>query len=267
MKQRTRIIARPKTGVRKRLNVKRQTNKNTKQIAKLNRAALPYCPFFRVAAETISTSIHTHMLTSPNTWTRCFRTYDVAGIDIPRQYFMRSLDLNWYAQCEVASVGNLFLQVFVVSLVQRTAKQILDRTTRLSNLTQNLDYIHSYAGSAEPLSDNGDVLYKLNPAFYRVHYNSGLRRIGQSTTSADTAVTNIRDSTTMGKCHIKWKKPFKQDQAAQTNGFLALNSVQVEPQCQLYLVIMSNTGEAAPGTGELFTSWRADIHGNCNLPE
>ena len=117
---------------RRRTGVVAKTSSNTRRIAKIERAALPYCPFFTARAETLSTSIHTQLLTAPNSWTRCFRTHNTAAEDIPRQYFMRSMDYNWLAQTEDSTVGNLMINVFLVSLVQRTAAQVIARTTRRS---------------------------------------------------------------------------------------------------------------------------------------
>lgn len=238
--------------------------RNTKDIKKLKSVGFQYCPFYYTVTETTDASIHTHLLTAPNNWSQCFRTYNVPDGQLPRQYMLKSIDINWMAQVENSDVGNLWLQVQVVSLKSKMASQVIQRTTRLSNFTADLDYINLSAGTS--LALQGDCMYKLNPQLYTVHYDSGQRRIGESTMGADTNITNITDSTTRGKCKIKFPRTFKNDETGG-NGFKALNYQRIEDNQHLYLIFFSNTNGSVVTGGELFTSFRVDYHGNMNLPD
>ena len=135
--------------------------------------------------------------------------HGVSDTELPRQYNLKSVNIDWVAQCEASTVGNLWVQVMVVSLKSKMAAQILTRTTRLSNLTENLDYIRHSAGTQFSLQ--GYLNYKMNPQFYTTHYDSGQRRIGESTMGEGTNVTNINNGTTMGSCTVKFKRLFKND--------------------------------------------------------
>lgn len=250
---------------RRKAPVSKIVKKNTSDIRKLKSVGFQYCPFYLKTDETVTSAIHTHLLTAPNNWTKCFRTYNIPDADMPRQYLLKSCDVTWAAQCEASDVGNLWLQVMVVSLKPKMASQVITRTTRLSNMTENLDYINMDAGTAFALQ--GSLGYKLNPALYTVHYNSGQRRIGEATMgTSPTLVTNINNGTTRGKCRIKFKQTFKNDETG-TNGFKDLNYAAIEPKQHLYLIYFSNTSGSVVTGGELFTTHRVDFHGNCNLPE
>ena len=257
----TRQLKRKAPGTKK-LKISKQTAKNTQAISQIQRAATPYRPFYKQVAEIVnSNEPHVHLLTQPSNWTKCFSTYEQT--EIPRQYFMRSLEFTWLAQAEAATVGNLYVQIMLVSLKARQAAKVIERTTRLSNMEHNIDYIYMDAGSSAA-AGQGQLAFKLNPILYTVHYNSGQRRIGQSTMAANE-VSNIRDSTTMGKARVKWNRDFKNDEHTE-NGFLDIDSTKIEPKNQLYCVVFSNSDETL-GTGNLFFSYRVDIHGNCNMPD
>lgn len=238
--------------------------KNTKDIKQLQSAGFQYVPFQNTISETTDAAIHTHLLTQPSNWEQIFRGYEVPDDALPRQYTMKSISINWFAQCENSEVGNLWLQVMVVSLKSKKAAQVIERTTRLSNMTENLDYVSQAAGTG--LALQGNMGYKLNPNLYTVHYNSGQRRIGQATMGADQQVTNINNSTTRGACNIKFPRVFKNDEHSDA-GFKDLGFAEIEPNQHLYLIYFSNTSGDIVTGGELFTSHRAEIHGNCNLPE
>ena len=68
-----------------------------------------------------------------------------------------------------------------------------------------------------------------------------------------------------GKARVKWNRDFKNDEHSE-NGFLDIDSTKIEPKNQLYAVVFSNSDETL-GTGNLFFSYRVDIHGNCNMPD
>lgn len=238
--------------------------KNTKDIKLLKSVGFQYAPFQQKEAGTISNYLHTSLLTAPNNWGGIFRMHGVSNEDLPRQYIMKSVDINWAAQAEASEVGNLWLQVFVVSLKHKMANQVIARTTRLTNLEEGLDYVSQSAGTAFALQ--GDFGYKLNPDLYTVHYNSGQRRIGESTVGeSPVAVTNIKDGTTTGRCRIKWPHTFKNDETSDA-GFKELTFANIEPKQHLYLMVMSNTSGSVITGGELFFSSRAQFNGHVNNP-
>lgn len=241
----------------------KQVRKNVKDIKELKSVGFQYAPFILKTAETVSASIHTHLLTAPNNWGGIFRMHGVSNDDLPRQYQLKSVNIHWIAQCENEEVGNLWLQVMVVSLKAKMAAQTLVRTTRLSTMTENLDYVAQSAGTAFALQ--GDMGYRLNPQFYTVHYNSGQRRIGESTMGQDDKVTNINNGTTSGSCTVKFKRTFKND-VTEDGGFKGLNYEQIEPRQHLYLIYFSNTSGSVVTGGELFTSHQVQFNGHCNNP-
>lgn len=249
----------------------KQVKKNTKDIKQLKSVGFQYAPFVLKSAETVSQAIHVHLLTAPNNWGGIFRMHGVSDDDLPRQYNLKSVNVDWVCQVEKATIGNLWVQVMVVSLKSKMASQILARTTRLSNMTENLDYIRMSAGTNFAMQ--GNLGYKLNPQFYTTHYDSGQRRIGEATMGTfdgttwqeGTPVTNITNSTTQGACTVKFKRTFKNDVTAD-EGFKGLNYEQIEPRQHLYLIYFSNTSGSIISGGELFTSHMVQFNGHCNNP-
>lgn len=259
--RRGRIPARkPKRKVKKMIS---QTKKNTKDIKILKSVGFQYAPFILKQSGTISNQIHTSLITVPNNWSGVYRMHGVSDEDLPRQYNLKSVNIDWLCQCESGDVGNLWFQVMVVSLKSKHANQVLERTTRLSNFTENLDYTNLSAGTTFTLQ--GDLGYKLNSQLYRVHYDSGQRRLGESTMTADTPVTNIRDGTSRGSCTIKFPRVFKNDETS-SSGFKELNYEKIEDNQHLYIVVFSNTSGSIVTGGELFHSYRALFNGHCNNP-
>lgn len=249
---------------RRRTSVAKQTAKNTKAIKVLKAVGFQYAPFVLKQAGTISNQIHTVLLTQPNNWSGIFRMKGVSDADLPRQYNLKSVHIDYLNQCEASDVGNLWVQVMVVSLKRRMGAQVIERTTRLSQLEENLDYVSYGAGTAFALQ--GDLGYKLNPALYTVHYNSGQRRIGEATMGeTPTAVTNINNGTQMGSMTIKFPRVFKNDETS-SSGFKELSFADLEPRQHLYLMVFSNTSGSVVTGGELFHSYRAIFNGHCNNP-
>lgn len=254
---------------RKRTSSK-QVKKNTREIQKLKSVAYQYAPFVLKQSGATSNAIHVSLLTAPSTWSGVYRMHGVSNDDLPRQYNMKSINFNWLAQCESADVGNLFVQVMIVSLKPKMAAQTSARTVRLSQMEENLDYVRDPAGTSFA-SMQGYFNYKLNPDLYRIHYHSGQRRIGESVmagfgTEESNHVTNINNSTTMGRCTVPWKRVFKNDETADA-GFKGLTFDQVEPRQHLYAVVFSNTSGGLVTGGELFLSMRTQFNGNCNNPD
>lgn len=242
----------------------KQVKKNTKDIKALKAVGFQYAPFHLREAGTISSYLHSSLLTACNNWGGIFRMHGVSDEELPRQYNLKTVNVNWAAQCEATAVGNLWVQVMVVSLKSKMAAQVIQRTTRLSTLTDGLDYTSQSAGTAFALQ--GSFGYKLNPDLYTVHYNSGQRRIGESTMGeSPTVVTNINNGTTAGRCTIKFPRIFKND-VTDDEGFKGLTYNEIEPRHHLYLLVFSNsTGSVVTG-GELFFSARTQFNGHCNNP-
>lgn len=239
-----------------------KVKENTKKLNKLTKNTFPIRRFYEATAGTIAAQLHVDLITQPSNWTACFTTHDVPNTDYPRQYDMSGLRVKWAAQCESNSSGNQWLQIFLVSLKPSVAKKILQRTTNLSNMEDKVDFIFTSAGSSVA-ANQGDCLFMLNPAYYTIHYDSRVRRIGQTTMEGTTGdVTNIRDSTTRGTANIKFKRQFKNDEYAE-GGFTAIDSAHLEPRNHLYLVMLSNAQEES----EIFLTHNALITGRCAMPQ
>jgi hypothetical protein len=254
---------RTKATKQKRLKVGAEVKKNTKDIKLLKSVGFQYAPFQLKSAATISNAIHSTLLSAPNNWGGIFRMHGVSNADLPRQYHLKSVHIDYVNQCEETDVGNLWVQTMVVSLKRRMAAQVIERTTRLSNFTENLDYTALSAGTNFALQ--GSLGYKLNPDLYTVHYNSGQKRIGEATMGESVRVTNINNGTDRGSTTIKFPRVFKNDETS-SSGFKEINYEKLEPRQQLYLLVFSNTGTGTGGGGQLFHSYRAIFNGHCNNP-
>ena len=237
--------------------------KNTKDIKLLKQVGYQYAPFVLKQSGALSNTRHASLITAPNLWSGIYRMHGVSNEDLPRQYNLKSINLDWICQCESNAVGNLWFQVMLVGVKNKMGAQVLERTTRLSDLEENLDYTSCSAGTTFALQ--GDWGYKLNPQLYTVYYNSGQRRIGEATMTAGTAVTNIRDSTAHGSATIKFRRTFKNDETS-SSGFKELTYAQLEPREHLYFMIFSNSSGGVISEGELFHSMRCQFNGHCNNP-
>lgn len=237
-----------------------RAKENTKEINKLKKSTLPVVRFYEQSVGTISSYLHSDLISTPNNWVQCFRSTSVPGTDMPRQYNLSGVRVQWAAQCETDASGNQWLQVFLVSLKPKTAAKVIERTTRLSNLTENLDYIYVQAGTT--LAGQGNCMFMLNPNLYTVHYNSKQRRIGQTTMESTTEgnVTNIRDSTTRGVANIKFKRVIKNDEY-NAEGFRAVDYTKLEPKNHLYLIMLSN----AQSTSQIFFTHHSVFTGRCAM--
>lgn len=236
-------------------NQTKQVRQNTSNVNKLMRKTLPICRYYLNDTGVIASKTHVKLLTQPSNFEPCFRTFDVPNEDTPRSYSLQHLALKWCVQVESNTSGNTWCQVFVVSLKPRTARKVLERTTNLSNLTAEVDYTDTDMGSSA-LAAQGEGFFYLNPALYTTHYRSGVRRIGESTMGAGTAVTNIRDSTTRGRASIKFQREIKADEY-HPNGFRNIDAAHLEPRNHLYFILMSNASE----TSEVFLTTNVLITG------
>ena len=233
-----------RTRRRPRRSTSKRVRKNTSAINKLMRKTMPICRYQITDTGVIEAATHVKLLTQPSNWEECFRTYDVPNEDTPRSYSLSHLNIKWCCQTESSGSGNQWVQCFIVSLKPRTARKVLERTTNLSAMEKGLDYVAVDMGSDEPVTLQGEGFYFLNPALYTTHYRSGVRRIGQSTMGADTAVTNIRDSTTRGHTKVKFNRELKADEYHE-NGFRNIDAAHLEPRNHLYFVMMSNASDTS----------------------
>ena len=218
---------------------------NARAIAALNNKTNPVSRWYVTDTGTLSAFSHVKLLTQPNNWQECFRTESVPNEALPRRYDLSNVNVKWACQTESESSGNIWLQVMIVSLKPQTAAKVIERTTRLSNLGEHVDYIYAGAGSSA-VAAQGDCFFMINPHFYTTHYNSGVRRIGQTTMGSGTGgnVTTIRDSTTRGTANIKFKRTIQNDEYSE-NGFKAIASAELEPRNHLYMIVFSNAQETS----------------------
>lgn len=219
--------------------------KNARAIARLQSKTNPISRWYVTDTGLINSFSHVKLLTQPSNWKECFRTESVPGTDLPRRYDLSNVTVKWAAQTESESTGNVWLQVMIVSLKPKTAAKVIDRTTRLSNLDEDVDYIYTAAGSSVAAAQ-GDCFFMINPNFYTTHYNSGVRRLGQTTMGSGESgnVTNIRDSTTRGTANVKFKRTLMNDEYNE-EGFKAIDSAKLEPRNHLYMIMFSNAQETA----------------------
>lgn len=238
----TKIRVRRKARGQRRLHGK--VKRNTSVVNKLLRTNFPITQYQHKDNGTVSAATHSFLITQPNNWTECFRSYDVPNEDVPRSYDMSSVKVKWACQCEASSSGNQWISIFIVSLKPKTARKVLERTNNLSGLEKGLDYIAADMGSDEPVTLQGEGFYMLNPNLYNIHYRSGVRRIGQETMGAGEKVTNVRDSTTRGSYTVPFKRTIKNDEYDE-NGFKAIDAAHLEPRNQLYMLMMSNAQETS----------------------
>jgi len=227
--------------------------KNARAIAQLRTKTNPVSRFYVTDTGVISSFSHVKLLTQPSNWEECFRTESVPGTALPRRYDLSNVTVKWAAQTESEGTGNMWLQVMIVSLKPKTAAKVIERTTRLSNLDEDVDYIYVAAGSSVA-AGQGDCFFMINPHFYTIHYNSGIRRIGQTTMGSGESgnVTTIRDSTTRGTANVKFVRTIQNDEYNE-EGFKAIDSTHLEPRNHLYMLTFSNAQE----TSEMFLTANA----------
>lgn len=224
---------------RKAKTVAKKTKENTAKINKLTRDLYAWRQYQVTDVGTIGATVHSKLLTQPNAWQAVFQSADIPSGDIPRAYQLSKVHLKYMIQTEDSTSGNMWFQIFVVSLKKKFARQTRERTSNLSSLVEDTDYIASDAGSAG--AGQGLCNFMLNPALYNVHHTSGIRRVGQSTMGADTAVTNIRDSTFFKAVTIPFKRTFKND-SYNASGFTALNGDTIKNDNVLQFIMLSNSG-------------------------
>jgi hypothetical protein len=246
-----------KIRVRKRKPKKTATalaKKNTRKINKLERELYAWRQYQITDVGTIGATVHSKLITQPNAWQQVFQSADIPAGDIPRRYELNKVHIKYLVQTEQSAAGNMWFQVFIVSLKKKFARQTRERTSNLASLLEDTDYIASDAGTTG--AGQGLCNFMLNPALYNVHHTSGIRRVGQVTMDADTEVTNIRDSTFFKSVTIPFKRTFKND-SYEAQGFTALTADTIKNDNVLQLIMLSNSGVVT----QTFLSMNAQLIG------
>lgn len=249
--------ARARTAKNRARSTAEQTKKNTSTLRKIQKDLYAWRQYQILDLNTVDQEVNTDFITVPNTWTGIFQAQHDGFDEIPRQYMSSNIRFRYVIQCEDSTVGNLYFNVFIVSLRLKYARQVRQRTNNLDTLTVGDDFCRSGAGTVG--SGQGETNWILNPAYYKIHHTSGVRRIGQETMGATTPVTNIRDSTFKRSGIIKWKRKFKTGQH-ESNGFLGLDADNVANNNALFMILLSNAGSTV-GESSLFKSFNYVING------
>lgn len=231
-----------------------QVKKNTRVLAKITRELYTWRQYQITNEGTVGAEVHTDLITQPTAWTASFQTHDQPITDTPRQYNLKSIHANLLVQTESSDDGNVHFQLFIVSLRPKFAMQTRERISD-GNLEVGRDYLRVAAGTVGGALQ-GNCGFYLNPALYKKHWTSGPRRIGQSTMGADTAVTNIRDSTYQARVTIPFKRTFKVAEH-RDNGYRSLEVDELKNQNKLYMIMLSNSG-----TAETFIAFNYFLNGN-----
>jgi hypothetical protein len=222
-----------------RRNVTTLAKTNRRKINKMERELYAWRQYQITDVGTIGATVHSKLLTQPNGWQAVFQSADIPSGDIPRRYELNKVHIKYLVQTEQSAAGNMWFQCFIVSLKKKFARQTRERTSNLSSLIEDTDYIASDAGTTG--AGQGLCNFMLNPALYRVHHTSGIQRVGQVTMDADTEVTNIRDSTYFKQVTIPFKRTFKND-SYEAQGFTALTGDTIKNDNILQFIMLSNSG-------------------------
>lgn len=242
---------------RKKTSTAKQTKKNTRAINKIERELYAWRQYQILDSGTSDSEFTTDFITNPTTWTGIFQAQHDSFAEIPRQYISKNVSFRYCIQTEDSTVGNLWFNVFLVSLKPKFARQVRQRTDNCTTLTVGDDFCRSAAGSAA--AGQGFTNWVLNPAYYKIHHTSGLQRLGQETMGAATPVTNIKNSTYMRSGIIPWKRKYKVGEH-EGSGFLALDADNVANNNCLFMILLSNAG-ATVGEQALFRSFNYVING------
>jgi len=220
-----------------------QVAKNKSAIAKLAKQTLAYRQYQGITTHEIGQMIYTKQEMIPSEWVRIFQTKGMTDAEIPRVYNITSLHCKYVFQCGNNSTDNLWLQFMVFSLKPNVRAQWIDRTNDGNSLVQDKDYTNLAMDSVEGLTD-GFSAFTLNPAYFNVHHDTGMKRIG-TTTMEGADLTNIRDSTFYGEKRLKWNKTFKAG-GHRDKGVEELVAIDVNHSSRLYSVVFSNATATAP---------------------
>lgn len=226
-----------------------QTKRNTRAIAKLRSQAIGWRQYqLNSQVGTIATQLHVERIMDiKDYWREIFQAHD--NITMVRQFNLKSVRFNYAYQTESDTTGNLWFQMWVVSLKPKFARQLRATTSDIFNLEVDEHYSEVSMGTGGGFLQ-GYGNYQLNPAYFRIHHTTGFRRLGQTTMGGtESNVTNIRDSTHFGSCRIKWNKTLKTGEH-RTNGIEDLEYTDIADGTCLYTIILCNAGTGS----ELFRS-------------
>lgn len=232
----------------------KQVRANTRVLAKITRELYTWRQYQITNEGTVGSEVHTDLITQPTAWTASFQTHDQPIADTPRQYNLKSIHANLLVQTENSDDGNVHFQCFIVSMRPKFAMQTQERLQD-GNLEVGRDYLRVAAGTVGG-AIQGNCGFYLNPALYKKHWTSGPRRIGQATMGAETAVTNIRDSTYQARVTIPFKRTFKVSDH-RDNGYRSLDVDELRQNNKLYMIMLSNSG-----VGETFIAFNYFLNGN-----
>ena len=235
---------------------KAQIKANSRAITKLTKQTVAYRQYRAETTHEVGTDIFCKQVMVPDDWIRVFQSRGETDEEIPRVYTITSIDLQYVFQCGNNSTGNQWLQYMVFSLKPNIRAQWIDRTNDGNSLTDNLDYTNLAMDSVDGLTD-GFSAFVLNPAFFTIHMDTGMHRIGTVTMEGND-ITNIENTTYYGRRKLSWKKTFKAGER-RDKGFESLVAIDVNHSSRLYSILFSN----ASGTSPLFQSCSWNLNGQC----
>lgn len=234
---------------RRKPSVAKATKANTRAIAKLRSQTMGWRQYqLNSQVGTIATQLHVERIMDiKDQWREIFQAKD--NITMVRQFNLKSVRFNYAYQTESDTTGNLWFQMWVVSLKPKFSRQLRATTNDIFNLVADEHYSEVSMGTGGGFLQ-GYGNYQLNPAYFRIHHTTGFRRLGQTTMGGtESNVTNIRDSTHFGSCRIRWNKTLKTGDH-RTNGIEDLENVDINDGTVLYTIILCNAGSGS----ELFRS-------------
>ena len=222
-------------------NVKR----NSRAIAKIRKEVYVNRQFQIRDSSTVTQEAVIQPLVAPSTWEPIFQTQGLGGSTIISAYKMNKMLIKWMLQPENTTVGtvDVFAQYFVVSLKPQFRQAFRHELASNNNeLEKDVHYSSTYLDTVAGNAD-GQGMYMLNPQYFRIHYNSRVRRVANQTLMG-TDVTNIDNTATTGRANVTWKtmiKPY-----ATKQNFSAITADFVRNDQQLYIIILSNATATAP---------------------
>ena len=234
---------------RRKPSVAKATKANTRAIAKLRSQTMGWRQYqLNSQVGTIAQQVHVERLMDiKDYWREIFQAKD--NITMVRQFNLKSIRFNYAYQTESDTTGNLWFQMWVVSLKPKFSRQLRATTNDIFNLVADEHYSEVSMGTGGGFLQ-GYGNYQLNPAYFRIHHTTGFRRLGQTTMGGtESNVTNIRDSTHFGSCKIRWNKTIKTGDH-RTNGIEDLENTDINDGTVLYTIILCNAGSGS----ELFRS-------------
>lgn len=178
----------------------------------------------------------------PENWTGIFQAHNLTEDETPRAFYLDRVGIQWMIQPEntAAATVDVFAQVFIVSLKGLYAREFRENTGGL-NIVAGEHYAGVGLDTASGHLD-GFGYFQLNPAYFNIHYHSGVRHIGNATLLNEN-VTNIRDTIANGKKNLAWKKTLKQ---GGLGAWTELTDQDIADTTQLYTIILSNATTGSP---------------------